>query len=331
MLGYLQGLQESGAGAGDGPGLEPEQLSSHLYSEFFEEQLKAEKENNGQCANDKPKSLLLDSFEAEASNQVEAPLATDKDVWIFGYGSLVWKADFPYIDRRRGFVWGFKRRFYQHSIDHRGIPERPGRVVTLLPGDPGQDRVYGVAYRIAASQKAAVLDHLDYREKNGYERCSLEFHEYSRVATATNSSGPSLPESKPIQVIMYVATQANDSYAGNVWEVASIAKQIFSSAGPSGPNREYLFNLATAMDQLFPGAVDEHLEELVANVKRYITEDEPHLLRQAVLQEIASILREKDLTEQTKAHKLEELLKRCQQPGGREWLLHGALQQRSEA
>ncbi|KAH8245736.1 hypothetical protein KR038_002996 [Drosophila bunnanda] len=322
MLGFLQGLRGSGteAGAGDGPGLEPEQLSGHIYSEFFAEHLQAGKETNGQCrTEDRPQSLLLDSFEAEASNQVEAPLATENDVWIFGYGSLVWKADFPYIDRRRGFVWGFKRRFYQHSIDHRGIPERPGRVVTLLPGDPGQDRVYGVAYRIAASQKGAVLDHLDYREKNGYERCSLEFHEY-----------PSKPEPKPIQVIMYVATQANDSYAGNVWEVASIAKQIFSSAGPSGPNREYLFNLAKAMDQLFPGAVDEHLEELVVNVKRHITEDEPHLLRQAVLHEVASILQEKDLPEQEQAQKLEELLKRCQQPGGREWLLHGALQQRSE-
>ncbi|KAH8289756.1 hypothetical protein KR054_010345 [Drosophila jambulina] len=315
MLGYLQGLR--GRGAGDGPGLAPGQLSGHIYSEFFAEQLQAVKETNGQ-------SLLLDSFEAESSNQVEAPAATDKDAWIFGYGSLVWKADFPYIDRRRGFVWGFKRRFYQHSIDHRGIPERPGRVVTLLPGDPGKDRVYGVAYRIAASQKAAVLDHLDYREKNGYERCTLEFHEYPRVAT----SSPSEPT--PIQVIMYVATQANDSYAGDVWEVASIARQIFSSAGPSGPNREYLFNLAAAMDQLFPGAVDEHLEELVANVRRHIAEDEPHLLRQAILQEIASILREGDLTEEAQAQKLEELLERCQQPGGREWLLHGALQQRSE-
>ncbi|XP_017036413.1 uncharacterized protein [Drosophila kikkawai] len=148
---------------------------------------------------------------------------------------------------------------------------------------------------------------------------NLEFHEYP-VATTTTTT--------PIQVIMYVATQANDSYAGDVWEVASIARQIFSSAGPSGPNREYLFNLATAMAELFPGAVDEHLEELVVNVRRHIAEDEPHLLRQAVLEEIASILREKELQEQAQAQKLEELLMRCQQPGGREWLLHGALQQR---
>ncbi|XP_017065193.1 putative glutathione-specific gamma-glutamylcyclotransferase 2 [Drosophila eugracilis] len=314
MLGYLQGLQGSGSGQ--------DQLPSDIYSEFFADILQAVKENGCKSVDqDKPQGFsMLRSFDSENSNQLEPPAVTDADVWIFGYGSLVWKADFPYIDRRRGFIWGFKRRFYQHSIDHRGIPERPGRVVTLLPGDPNQDRVYGVAYRIAASQKSSVLDHLDYREKNGYERCSLEFHEYPNINTG---------DGKPIEVIMYVATQANDSYAGNVWQVPCIAKQIFSSAGPSGPNREYLFNLAAAMEQLFPGAVDEHLEELVACVRRYIAEDEPKLMQHALLQEISVILKEEKLSEQAK--RLEELLERCQQPGGREWLLHGALQPKSDA
>ncbi|XP_016955941.1 putative glutathione-specific gamma-glutamylcyclotransferase 2 [Drosophila biarmipes] len=312
MLGFLQALQGSGTAT--------EQLPGDIYTEFFADILLAARENG--CKPEAPEKTqgfnMLRTFDTENSNQLEPPAPTDEDVWIFGYGSLVWKADFPYIDRRRGFVGGFKRRFYQHSIDHRGIPERPGRVVTLLPGEPDQDRVYGVAYRIAASQKGAVLDHLDYREKNGYERCSLEFHEYTSATAG-----------EPIQVIMYVATQANDSYAGDVWQVPCIAKQIFSSAGPSGPNREYLFNLATAMEQLFPGALDEHLEELVACVRRYIAEDEPQLLQQALLHEIAAILKDEQLAGQ--AQRLEELLERCQQPGGREWLLHKALQPKREA
>ncbi|KAH8306504.1 hypothetical protein KR018_003121 [Drosophila ironensis] len=310
MLDFLEGLRRS-AGPGDMP-------VEHIYRQFFAPLHERAREPAAR----QPNKSLLEDFDAEASNQADAPPPGDQDVWIFGYGSLVWKADFPYIDRRRGYIGGFKRRFYQHSIDHRGTPERPGRVVTLLPGDSAQDRVYGVAYRIASNQKSEVLSHLDYREKNGYERCSLRFHEYPRPSSPSTGDG--------IQVIMYVATQANDSYAGDVWQVGCIARQIFTSAGPSGPNREYLFNLAAAMEQLFPGAVDEHLDELVTHVRRFVEEEEPQLLRRALLKEIGAVLGAETSQEQ-QAHRLEELRKRCLEPGGREWLLYGQLQDEGEA
>src|SRR5690625_3916499 len=103
------------------------------------------------------------SFDTSQINKLRQDLRDQESVWVFGYGSLIYKADFPYFERKPAQIRGWSRRFWQGSHDHRGTPEHPGRVVTLVACD---ETCVGMAYRVAPD----TFDHLDVREKNGYLR-----------------------------------------------------------------------------------------------------------------------------------------------------------------
>ncbi|CAH0731951.1 unnamed protein product, partial [Brenthis ino] len=174
-------------------------------------------------------------------------------MWVFGYGSLVWKVDFKYESKVIGYVQGYLRRFYQHSIDHRGISEKPGRVVTLVPSEDPNSKVWGVAYKIRTEDIEQVINHLDYREKNGYSKQTVTFHPQDKYLT-------------PFSLTLYVATKDNESFAGPA-SIDDIAKQVVSCQGPSGTNKEYVYNLAEAMRKLAPDIQDDHLFALEAALK----------------------------------------------------------------
>ncbi len=170
-------------------------------------------------------------------------------LWIFGYGSLVWRPAFPYEDRRPARLRGWVRRFWQGSTDHRGVPGSPGRVVTLLRNaDAHTD---GTAYLVYADRLDAILDGLDFREKGGYERhrVTLELREPSEIAN---------------EGLVYVATEANPNYLGPA-PLDEIAATVIASTGPSGPNDEYVLELARALRAM--GAEDEHVFELERRVR----------------------------------------------------------------
>ncbi|XP_022915383.1 putative glutathione-specific gamma-glutamylcyclotransferase 2 [Onthophagus taurus] len=173
-------------------------------------------------------------------------------MWVFGYGSLVWKVDFPIDYKIIGRIKGYYRRFYQHSTDHRGTPENPGRVVTLVPSDDPEACVWGVAYKIHDDDVSHVIDHLDYREKGGYRRKQVTFY-------------PKDANVNPFDITIYVGTSDNFQYAGEA-DLDSIALQVYSSVGPSGSNIEYVCNLAKAMREIAPDVQDDHLFELERKV-----------------------------------------------------------------
>jgi cation transport regulator ChaC len=173
-----------------------------------------------------------------AINQRMDKFDSHDSVWLFGYGSLIFKADFPFLDRRPARIHGWSRRFWQGSHDHRGTETAPGRVVTLVPEvDTVCD---GMAYLVTPEEFA----HLDYREKNGYLRLATMMH---------------FEDGSGAEGIVYIATHENAAFLGPASE-RDIARQIAGARGPSGPNSEYLLELARALRKM--GKVDAHVFEI---------------------------------------------------------------------
>lgn len=172
-----------------------------------------------------------------AAHELRA-LGTGEPEWVFGYGSLIWKTDFAFLERRRARIHGWARRFWQGSHDHRGTPQAPGRVVTLVAA-AGAECV-GVAYRVSAD----VFDHLDQREKNGYARVRTRF---------------GFDDDSCVEGTVYLAQEGNEAFLGPAPEL-DIARHIARAHGPSGANSEYLLQLAAALREL--GAEDPHVFEV---------------------------------------------------------------------
>ena len=163
----------------------------------------------------------------------------DMATWLFGYGSIIWRPNFEFEESSVARVRGWKRRFWQGSPDHRGTPDFPGRVVTLVQ-EEGSECV-GRVFRLAARDRDAVLAQLDIREQGGYQRAML---------------CAELQDRRTVQAICYVADPSNPNYLGPA-PLLEMAAQIRDARGPSGPNREYVMRLAAALREL--GHEDPHV------------------------------------------------------------------------
>ena len=175
-------------------------------------------------------------------------------LWVFGYGSLVWKPGFEHGHLETGYIGGFARRFWQGNENHRGIPGKPGRVATLI--EEQGELTYGVAMELKGEE---ALDYLNNREMKlgGYEQKLTTFH-------PINSSKLSFP------VLVYIANTNSTSWLGPAGP-EKIAEQVLHSSGPSGHNVEYVMRLAMWVHQTLPHVRDKHLfdieESLLQKIK----------------------------------------------------------------
>lgn len=171
-----------------------------------------------------------------------------RDLWVFGYGSLMWHPGFPHVETRVGTLYGFHRRFCVRSTRYRGTREAPGLVLGLDRG--GSCR--GLVFRVPAGEVAAVLDYLQDREmlSDVYTPC------HRPVATAAGTVG----------ALCFIVDRRNKQYVGRL-DLQATAEIIGAAAGQRGACSEYLTNTVKHLESLGVGA--GQLKQLLALVERH--------------------------------------------------------------
>jgi glutathione-specific gamma-glutamylcyclotransferase len=171
------------------------------------------------------------------------------DLWVFGYGSLMWRPGFDYLERHEGRLIGAHRALCVYSFVHRGTPEKPGLVLGLDHG--GACR--GIVYRVAAKEREATIEYLRRREQ-----VTMVYRESYR--TAWLDSDPK----QQVRALVYTINRGHVQYAGRL----PLAKQLHfvrQGRGRSGPNRDYVIETVKSLEAL--GYRETALHELAEKLK----------------------------------------------------------------
>jgi cation transport protein ChaC len=172
-----------------------------------------------------------------------------EDLWVFGYGSLIWRPGFDFVEKSPARVTGLHRSLCVYSFVHRGTPEKPGLVLGLDRG--GACR--GMAFRVAAAQRASTLAYLRAREQ-----VTNVYRETVRGIVLEGS-----PERR-VNAVCYVVDRGHPQYAGRL-DLARQLHHIRRSHGQSGANRDYVLATVAALEAL--GCRDRDLHALAERLK----------------------------------------------------------------
>lgn len=167
------------------------------------------------------------------------------DLWVFGYGSLMWRPGFSYIEMQAARVAGFVRDMCFLSVHYRGTVDTPGLVCGLM--DDKEGVCGGRAFRIAAADAAAVIAYLDEREL-------ITDIYHPRTLTAVLEGGRIVPARG------YVADTGHAQFVG-AWSDDEKAAAIVAGRGSQGRSLDYLATLVAHLDEL--GIRDGHMHRLL--------------------------------------------------------------------
>jgi cation transport protein ChaC len=166
-----------------------------------------------------------------------------EDLWVFGYGSLMWRPHFTFVERVPARVIGLHRSLCVYSFVHRGTPERPGLVLGLDRGGA----CGGIAYRVTAAERAATLAYLRAREQ-----VTKVYRETVRGVMLAGR-----PERR-VDAVCYVVDRSHPQYAGRL-TLAEQVHHVRQAHGQSGQNRDYVLETVKELEALGYRETELHL------------------------------------------------------------------------
>jgi cation transport protein ChaC len=173
----------------------------------------------------------------------------DEDLWVFAYGSLMWRPGFAHLERAQARLIGLHRALCVYSFVHRGTPERPGLVLGLDIG--GACR--GIAYRVARALRTDTIAYLRAREQ-----VTMVYREAWRDVVVAGES------ERRVRALVYMVDRGHAQYAGRL-DLEAQLHHVRQGHGSSGANRDYV--LATVSEIEAQGFRDAGLHLLAERLK----------------------------------------------------------------
>jgi glutathione-specific gamma-glutamylcyclotransferase len=168
------------------------------------------------------------------------------DLWVFGYGSLMWRPGFEFLEQVPARLIGEHRALCVYSFVHRGTPEKPGLVLGLDRG--GACR--GIAFRVPEKHRVTTIAYLRAREQ-----VTSVYREVMRSVWLENE-----PRQR-VSALAYVVDRGHVQYAGRL-SLPDQLRHVQHGHGQSGPNREYVIATAKAIEA--EGIRDSQLHQLAS-------------------------------------------------------------------